>query len=103
MQCGPCRSKTPSIVRIGPETAEIPRDLKRANRGLSAGAGRAIQTVYPASYADQISIFDFGMRPGTSPFARPDCASPEPECARGDNPGRTYRFFTGQAAVSVQF
>ena len=25
-------------------------------------AGRTIQTIYPASYADEISIFDFNMR-----------------------------------------
>jgi hypothetical protein len=25
----------------------------------------------PASYADEISIFDFGMRPGPSAYARP--------------------------------
>ena len=32
MKCGLCRSQTPSIVRIGPETAEIPRFKKTANR-----------------------------------------------------------------------
>ena len=60
-----------------------------------------IQTFYPASYQDQISIFDFGMRPGTSTFARPDCTnSDDPtQCPRGTNPGRTYRFYTGEAVV----
>ena len=30
--------------------------------GDAVPAGRLIQTIYPASYADQISIFDFNMR-----------------------------------------
>jgi hypothetical protein len=63
-------------------------------------AGRTIQTVYPASYADEVSIFDFNMRPGPSPFARPDCTKPaEPDCPRGTNPGRTHRFYNGKAVV----
>ena len=68
-------------------------------------AGRTIQTFYPASYQDQISIFDFGMRPGTSPFARPDCTnSDDPsQCPRGTNPGRTYRFYTGKPVVPFGF
>ena len=43
--------------------------------GERSPAGRMVQTVYPKSYADQVSIFDFGMRPGPSPFARPDCTN----------------------------
>ena len=40
------------------------------------------------------------MRPGPSPFARPDCHSqPASKCPRGTNPGRTYRFFNGDAVV----
>lgn len=34
--------------------------------GRRVPAGRTVQTVLPASYADQISIFDFNMRPGPS-------------------------------------
>eukprot|EP01045_Picozoa_sp_COSAG04_P008542 COSAG04_NODE_475_length_13749_cov_11.148498_6_plen_60_part_00 len=30
--------------------------------GKKAPAGRMIQTIYPASYQDEISIFDFHMR-----------------------------------------
>ena len=45
-----------------------------------------IQTIYPASYADQISIFDFNMRPGPSEWARPDCPPPYQSCAKGVNP-----------------
>ena len=33
---------------------------------MKSPAGRTIQTIYPASYADEISIFDFNMRPGGS-------------------------------------
>ena len=56
------------------------------------------QTVYPKSYADQVSIFDFNMRPGPSAFPRPDC---EGGCGavNGTNPGRTHRFYTGKAVV----
>merc|ERR1719330_2683 len=68
--------------------------------GQRSPAGRAIQTIYPRSYQDQISIFDFNMRPGPSSWPRPDC-SPEKwgHCPLGTNPGRTYRFYTGDAVV----
>ena len=39
--------------------------------GKVSPAGRTIQTVYPSSYQDQISAFDFNMRPGPSAFVRP--------------------------------
>jgi hypothetical protein len=39
--------------------------------GKKSPAGRMVQTVMPAAYADQISIFDFNMRPGPSLFPRP--------------------------------
>jgi hypothetical protein len=80
--------------------------------GGRSPAGRTIQTVYPSSYQDQISIFDFNMRPGPSAFVRPDCAAnctsppnsdpnhpweprmhggPCGDCKMGTNPGRTHR------------
>ena len=34
--------------------------------GKKVPAGRMVQTIYPAAYQEQISIFDFGMRPGPS-------------------------------------
>ena len=71
--------------------------------GHVSPAGRTIQTIYPASYQDEISIFDFGMRPGPSTFARPDCAGAEPTCPRGTNPGRTYKFYTGKPVVPFGF
>ncbi|CAE7387994.1 BXL6 [Symbiodinium necroappetens] len=72
--------------------------------GESSPAGRTIQTVYKSSYQDQISIFDFGMRPGPSKYARPDCTDHTvSRCPKGTNPGRTYRFYTGQAVVPFGF
>ena len=59
-----------------------------------------IQTIYPASYADQISIFDFNMRPGPSEWARPDCPPPYQSCAKGVNPGRTHRFLNGKVCTA---
>jgi hypothetical protein len=41
--------------------------------------GRLPITFYPASYADAVSMFDMQMRPSPT------------------NPGRTYKFYTGQA------
>ena len=68
--------------------------------GDQSPAARTVQTFHGSAYQDQISIFDFSMRPGPSTFARPDCAlKPASLCPRGDNPGRTHRFFTGQAVV----
>ena len=49
-----------------------------------APAARMSQMTYPADYVNQVSMFDFGMRPG--PSAWPP----------GTNPGRTYRFYTGE-------
>lgn len=41
--------------------------------------GRLPMTFYPASYVDAVSMFDMRMRPSAT------------------NPGRTYKFYTGQA------
>eukprot|EP00729_Bicosta_minor_P001353 gene1353-22714_t len=73
--------------------------------GKVSPAGRTIQTIYPEAYQDQISIFDFNMRPGPSPFARPDCTdSANPAaCPRGTNPGRTYRFYVDTPVVPFGF
>jgi hypothetical protein len=71
--------------------------------GTSSPSGRLIQTIYPASYADQISIFDFNMRPGPSVWPRPDCPAPYNNCPIGTNPGRTHRFYTGTPVVPFGF
>ena len=34
--------------------------------GKKSPAGRTVQTIYPAAYAAEVSIFDFNMRPGPS-------------------------------------
>jgi beta-D-xylosidase 4 len=77
--------------------------------GKKPPAGRMIQTIYPESYMDEISIFDFNMRPGPSAFVRPDCdqkcdappmhGGPCGSCPMGTNPGRTHRFYTGKAVT----
>jgi len=56
-----------------------------------APAARMSQMTYPADYVDQVSMFDFGMRPG--PSAWPP----------GTNPGRTYRFYTGTPVLPFGF
>lgn len=70
--------------------------------GQKPPAGRMVQTFYPKAYADEISIFDFNMRPGTSAWPRPDCQPEDGDfrrCPRGTNPGRTHRFYVGKAVV----
>ena len=72
--------------------------------GERSPAGRTVQTFYATAYQDEISIFDFNMRPGLSAFPRPDCAlQPQSQCPRGTNPGRTHRFYTGKAVVPFGF
>merc|ERR1711935_1289443 len=71
--------------------------------GKTVPAGRMVQTIYPEAYQDMISIFDFNMRPGASPFPRPDCPAPYKSCTMGTNPGRTHRFYTGKAVVPFGF
>ena len=70
--------------------------------GKTSPAGRTVQTIYPKEYADDVSIFDFNMRPGPSAFPRPDCKG---GCgaSNGTNPGRTHRFYTGKAVVPFGF
>ena len=53
--------------------------------GKVSPAGRAVQTIYPSSYQDMVSIFDFNMRPGPSRFPRPDCQAPAASCPRGNS------------------
>jgi hypothetical protein len=71
--------------------------------GKVSPAGRTVQTIYPASYQGEVSIFDFNMRPGPSAFPRPDCPAPYENCPLGTNPGRTHRFYTGSAVVPFGF
>ena len=48
-------------------------------------AGRLPITFYPASYVDQVSMLDMSMRPSST------------------NPGRTYKFYTGQPVFGFGF
>jgi pre-mRNA-splicing factor SYF2/beta-D-xylosidase 4 len=66
--------------------------------GETSPAGRTVQTIYPKTYTDQISIFDFNMRPGPSVFPRPDCSG-----KNGTNPGRTHRFYVDKPVVPFGF
>ena len=91
-----------AVVHVGQPSVTV-KGLGDLLYGRRSFAGRAVQTVYPAAYADQISIFDFNMRPGPSAFARPDCAKNESACPRGTNPGRTYRFYVDEPVVPFGF
>jgi len=72
--------------------------------GKKVPAGRTIQTILPASYVNEISIFDMGMRPGPSLFPRPDCKlRPASRCPNATNPGRTHRFYTGKTIIPFGF
>lgn len=68
--------------------------------GKAVPAGRMIQTTYPAAFADEVSIFDFTMRPGPSAWPKPGCTlTPPSSCPNGTNPGRTHRFYTGKPVL----
>ena len=94
--------KVGAVLHVGQPSVQT-LGIGDALFGAVVPAGRAIQTVYEAAYADAISIFDFNMRPGPSAWPRPDCAAPYDECMNGTNPGRTYRFYTGQPVVEFGF
>ena len=53
----------------------------------AAPAGRLAQTFYGAAFVDEVSMFDFAMRPGASAFFP------------YTNPGRTHRFYAGLNVV----
>ena len=59
--------------------------------GDAVPAGRLTQTFYPASYASAVSLEDMGMRPGSSAFPP------------GTNPGRTYKWYTGETVFPFGF
>ena len=90
--------KVGAVVHLGQPAVAV-RGAADVLYGARSPAGRMVQTVYPSSYATQVSIFDFNMRPGPSPFPAPGCTQPAASCANGTNPGRTYRFYTGEAVV----
>ena len=96
--------KVGAVLHVGQPSVTI-LGLGDVLFGARVPAGRTVQTFYPAEYQNQISIFDFNMRPGPSLFARPDCTNMKnpAACVRGDNPGRTHRFYNGDAVVPFGF
>ena len=95
-------AKVGAIVHLGQPSVQT-RGAADVLFGAASPAGKSIQTVYPAAYQNDISIFDFNMRPGPSAWPRPDCEGPAASCPRGTNPGRTYRFYTGEAVLPFGF
>eukprot|EP00760_Papus_ankaliazontas_P014535 PhM_4_TR16096/c0_g1_i1/m.90063/K15920/XYL4; beta-D-xylosidase 4 len=55
--------------------------------GDVAPSGRLPFTIYPSKYVDEVSMFDMGMRPN----------------ATNGNPGRSYRFYTGEPVYPFGF
>jgi len=55
--------------------------IARTVMGLSVPSGRLTQTMYPGSFNATVSMFNQNMRPDTS----------------SNYPGRSYRFYTGEA------
>jgi len=106
--------KVGAIIHVGQPSVTVLglAELMFKEGGISP-SGRTIQTIYPSSYQDAISIFDFNMRPGPSKFVRPDCnqkcekppmhGGPCGSCPMGTNPGRTYRFYTGKPVLPFGF
>jgi len=93
--------KVGAVMHVGQPSSTI-LGVGKLLFGDISPAGRTVQTVYEAAYADMVSIFDFNMRPGPSAFPRPDCQG---GCGatNGTNPGRTHRFYTGKAVVPFGF
>jgi len=91
--------KVGAVLHVGQPSVAV-RGVGRVLYGKTPPAGRMVQTVYPSAYATAVSIFDFNMRPGPSPWPAPGCVKrPATECRNGTNPGRTYRFYTGTPVV----
>ena len=89
--------KVGAVLHVGQPAVAI-RGVGDVLYGVKPPAGKLIQTIYPKAYATEVSIFDFNMRPGPSPFPAPGCTiQPPSKCPNGTNPGRTYRFYTGKA------
>ena len=88
--------KVGAILHVGQPAVAV-LGVGRVLYGVVSPAGRMIQTVYPTAYATSVSIFDFHMRPGPSAWPAPGCTAKP--CPNGTNPGRTYRFYTGQPVV----
>jgi len=97
--------KVGAVLLAGQPSVAV-RGLGDVIFGVKVPAGRTVQTMYPKEYADEVSIFDFNMRPGPSEWPRPDCTpskGSQSACPKGTNPGRTHRFYTGEAVIPFGF
>jgi hypothetical protein len=89
-------AKVGAVVHAGQPSVQVPGVgdvlFGRTPDGRAvAPAGRMSQTIYAADFVDSVSMLDFGMRPGASPWPP------------GTNPGRTHRFFTGTPTLPFGF
>jgi beta-D-xylosidase 4 len=71
--------KTNAIIWIGYPGQNGGRGLYNVLTGRVSPSGRMPVTQYPADYVDQVSMFDMALRPSSK------------------SPGRTYKFYTGEA------
>ena len=74
-----CGQPHVSVVGVGDLLFGHTPDAQRP----AAPAGRLAQTFFGADFVNEVSMFDFGMRPGPSAFFP------------YSNPGRTHRFYAG--------
>lgn len=72
-----------SLVWVGYPSQSGGSALLDVLTGKKSIAGRLPVTQYPASYADQLSIFDINLRPDSN----------------GSYPGRTYKWYTGKPVL----
>ena len=72
-------AKVGSIIWVGYPGQSGGIAIANTLTGKNVPSGRLTQTFYPASFVDDVSMFDMNMRPN-------------PETG---NPGRSYRFYTG--------
>jgi len=78
-------SKSGAILWVGYPSQSGGDALAQILTGAYSPSGRLVVTQYPADYVNQVSMIDQSMRPSAS------------------NPGRTYRFYTGQAIYPFGF
>ena len=74
----------PSVQVVG--TLDVVFGADPSGKQVSA-AGRMSQTIYGGAFVNEVSMFDFGMRPGPSVWPP------------GTTPGRTHRFYSGPNRV----
>jgi hypothetical protein len=78
----------PSVQVVGAGDVIFGKTLDGRN---VSPAGRMSQMSYPADFVNQVSMFEFSLRPGPSNWPP------------GTTPGRTYRFYTGVPVLPFGF